>query len=468
MSAAVETPKSTELGRLDELVGRLREGAKSWVKLPLADKLGVARRMLEGFSRVADRSVAAAVAAKGIAPGSPQEGEEWLAGPYVTLRILRLTVEALEALAAGRNTPIGTVDRTIDGKLRVQVYPLTKLDKLLFDGLHGEIVLEAGATEADLEARGRYYKKGADFDANAGRVALVLGAGNVNSIPPTDVITKMFAEGKVCILKMNPVNAYVGPFIEEAFKELIEKNWLAVVYGGAEEGGYLCKHAGVDEIHITGSDKTHDMIVWGPPGKERAERMARNQPILTKEITSELGNVSPVLVVPGPYSDKQLSFQADNIGGQVTNNASFNCNAAKMLITPKGWKRTDELLTGMERAISAAPVRKAWYPGAKDRYQKLTEGRTNVKTIGAAGDDTLPWTVVRGLDAADADERNFTTEPFCSIISTTEVASDDPIEFLDKAVDFANNRLWGTLNACVVVHPDTHKDPKVNEAFERA
>src|SRR5260221_232983 len=236
MSEAIEVPKNTELRRLDELVGRLRDGAKTWVKLPLAERLQVARRMLEGFSRVAARSVQAAVAAKGIAPGSPQEGEEWLAGPYVTLRNLRLTVEALEALASGGNTPIGKVDRTVDGKLRVQMYPLTLIDKLLFDGLTAELVLEPGATEQDLEARGRFDKKAPDFAPNVGRVALILGAGNVNSIPPTDVVTKMFAEGKVCILKMNPVNAYVGPVVEEAFKELIEKGWLAVVYGGAREG----------------------------------------------------------------------------------------------------------------------------------------------------------------------------------------------------------------------------------------
>jgi aldehyde dehydrogenase (NAD(P)+) len=467
--AVVEVPRNTELARLDELVGRLREGAKSWVKLPVAQKAQIARRMLQGFARVSERSVRAAVAAKGITPGTPQEGEEWLSGPYVTLRILRLTAEALEAIAAGRNTAIGKVDRTVDGKLRAQVYPMTALDKLLFGGLTAETVFAADATEKDLEGRARFYKQGPDFDPARGRVALVLGAGNVNSIAPTDVVTKLFSEGKACILKMNPVNAYVGPFIEEAFKELIEKRWLAVVYGGAEEGSYLCKHDGVDEIHITGSDKTHDTIVWGPPGKERAERMARNQPLLDKEITSELGNVSPVLLVPGPYTSKQLAFQADNIGGQVTNNASFNCNAAKMLVTPKGWKRADELFSGLERTIGAAPVRKAWYPGAQDRYQKLTSGHAQVQTIGSAHGDQLPWTIVKGLDAADTSENNFVTEPFCSILSATEVgSSDDPIAFLEEAVEFANQRLWGTLSACVVVHPQTLRDPKLKEAFERA
>ena len=40
----------------------------------------------------------------------------------------------------------------------------------------------------------RFYK-----EANPKpRVCLVLGAGNVNSIPATDVVTKLFAEGKPC------------------------------------------------------------------------------------------------------------------------------------------------------------------------------------------------------------------------------------------------------------------------------
>jgi aldehyde dehydrogenase (NAD(P)+) len=63
-----------------------------------------------------------------------------------------------------------------------------------------------------------------------GKLVFVLGAGNIAAIPPMDVLTKMFNEGKVCILKMNPVDAYLGSFIEEAFKEAIDKNYLAVVY----------------------------------------------------------------------------------------------------------------------------------------------------------------------------------------------------------------------------------------------
>jgi aldehyde dehydrogenase (NAD(P)+) len=88
--------------------------------------------------------------------------------------------------------------------------------------------------------------------------------------------------------------------------------------------------------------------------------------------------------------------------------------------------------------------------------------------MGTAGDGELPWTLLSGLDAADASEAAFTNEPFCSILSETEVGSDDPIEFLDRAVDFANNRLWGTLSADIVVHPRSLKDARVAEALERA
>jgi aldehyde dehydrogenase (NAD(P)+) len=221
-------------------------------------------------------------------------------------------------------------------------------------------------------------------------------------------------------------------------------------------------------VHITGSDKTHDLIVWGPPGPERAERMARNKPLLEKDITSELGNVSPVIVVPGVWNDKALNFQADAIAGAVTNNASFNCNAAKMLITPKGWSQTAQLQQLIMEKAAAAPARNAWYPGAAQRYQFLTEGR-EVVTSGKAAEGQLPWTMVKGIDAGNPEDKALNTEPFCSIISATELGNpDDPAAFLEEAVKFANERLWGTLSASLVVPDSVMKDPKGKEAVEWA
>src|SRR6516162_8109575 len=41
-------------------------------------------------------------------------------------------------------------------------------------------------------------------------------------------------------------------------------------------------------------------------------------------------------------------------------------------------------------------------------------------------------------------------------------------EFLKKAVDFANTRLWGTLSATLIVHPKSTKDRHISDAVERA
>jgi aldehyde dehydrogenase (NAD(P)+) len=49
-----------------------------------------------------------------------------------------------------------------------------------------------------------------------------------------------------------------------------------------------------------------------------------------------------------------------------------------------------------------------------------------------------------------------------------QVGSADPVEFLKAATDFANNKLWGTLNATLIVHPKTLKDANNNTAFEQS
>src|SRR5690606_35864816 len=106
-----------------------------------------------------------------------------------------------------------------------------------------------------------------------GGVSVILGAGNVSSIPPMDAFTKMFIEGMVCIIKMNPVNEWVGPHLERALAPLIDAGYLHIVYGGSDVGQALVTSELIDDVHITGSDRTHDSIVWGPPGPERDRRL---------------------------------------------------------------------------------------------------------------------------------------------------------------------------------------------------
>ncbi len=454
----------TSRPHLDAMIARLQEGAGRFVRLSLPERVSLARAMQAGYLEIARASVEAGCAAKGLPLGTSAEGEEWI-NPWAVVRHLRLVAEALGELARSGNTPAGPVSRTADDRLAVRVFPAGRVDGVLFSGITAEVHLAAGVTEdAMARSRASFYKT----KSHGGRTVLVLGAGNLTAIPAMDVITKLFNEGKVCLLKMNPVSSYHGPFLEAAFAEPIARGFVAVAYGGAEEGAYLAQHPGIDEIHLTGSDRTYDELVWGPPGPDREARKARNAPLVTKPVTAELGDVSPVLVVPGPYSDRELSFQAEGIAGAVVYNASFSCASAKLLLSPRGWSGRERLLGAIEQALAGAPVRQAYYPGADERWRRLTRGRAALRMVGSAGEGQLPWTLIPDVDSADLAEPAFSVEPFCPILSETAIGSDDPLEYLERAVEFANGRAWGTLSATLVVHPRTLKDPRLGPAVERA
>jgi aldehyde dehydrogenase (NAD(P)+) len=151
----------------------------------------------------------------------------------------------------------------------------------------------------------------------------------------------------------------------------------------------------------------------------------------------------------------------------VTHNASFNCIAGKVLVMPRGWALRDRFLDLVRGFLARSPARRAWYPGAEDRWRRLTDGRSAVERIGS-GEGALPWTLLTGLDPEDRDELAFQMEPFCSILSETSVGSADPVEFLQAAVRFSNERLHGTLAAAIVTSRASERDPASGAALERA
>lgn len=458
------TPENTRHAKLDAILARLQQGAKGFAGLSIDARIALLNDMQAGFLNVAPRLVRTACKAKNIVEGTPVEAEEWGAGPVSVIRQLRLLRESLEALQTSGKTPTGKTGRTIDDRLSVQLFPMDSIDKLLFKDVTVDVHMQAGVTEDQVKQTCATYYKHPDHQ---GRVALVLGAGNITAIPPMDVITKMFNEGKACILKMNPVNAYAGPYIEEAFASAIEKNYLAVVYGDVKDSQYLVNHEQVDEIHITGSDKTHDHIVWGPPGPERNQRITDNTPVINKPITSELGCVTPVIVVPGPYKEKELAYQARDVCGAFTFNAAFLCCVPVLLVTSRGWSQRTDFLDYIDNVLASTHPRKAYYPGASERWQLLSQGKDKTSKHGAVKTGQTPWTLIRGL-SPEKDEPLYANEPFCSILAETTLPTKDPVEFLEAMVEFVNQRLWGSLTANMIIHPASLRDPVMGKAIEQA
>jgi len=223
------------------------------------------RELRRDVAAVAERWTAAVAEAESLGPN--EASEEAIVGPYLTLRQLRLLGTSLRGIAR-RGAPRipGRVTTRDDGTVSARVVPADRFDRLMYPGVSAEVVMQPGVTAHELPLTQAVAYRHPD----AGGVCLVLGAGNVSSIAPLDAIYKLFVANRVVILKMHPAQAFLTPILEAALGALIRGGYLRIVQGGAAEGAYLAGHPGVDELHITGSFRTYEAIVYGPGGTGEA------------------------------------------------------------------------------------------------------------------------------------------------------------------------------------------------------
>ncbi|GAC1567364.1 MAG: hypothetical protein NVS3B14_13200 [Ktedonobacteraceae bacterium] len=421
---------SSSQDEMDAALQTLHAHKNAWVALTVSARIVIVDRLMRDFVSIAPRWVDASVKAKGIPADAPTVAEEWGVGVWTVMKTLRQLRQVLGEIAGTGHPKIpGPVTTRPDGQVVAQVFPFNAYDRLFLMGVSAEIWMEPGVTaDALAQSQAEIYR-----DKNhEGKVALVLGAGNASSIGPLDILYKLLVEDQVVILKMNPINAYIGPMINECFRALVEPGFLRVVYGGASEGTYLCNHEMVEEIHITGSDKTFYAIVFGT-GPEGAARKASHQPLLTKRITGELGNVSPVIIVPGPWSSADLAYQAEHLVTMLTNNAGFNCNATRVIIQHSGWPQRDQLLQKVREILKETPPRNAYYPGAKERQRTFVAEHPDAEQFGAATPEQLPWTLIAGVDPQNDGDICFTTEAFCGLFAETPLEAGSVGGYIDRA-----------------------------------
>ena len=450
---------------IDAALDTLRSRKVIWAALPLLEKIDLLRELRRSFREVADQWVAACLQAEGLSASDPRSGEEWIVGPYFVQRNLRLLQESLVGISLhGAPRVPGPVRALPDGRAAARVFPYDLWDRLFYPGVTAEVWMEEGVRPEDVAATQAvaYREK-----VPRGGVAVVLSAGNVSSIGPMDALYKLFVDNEVVAFKTHRVNDYLGPLMERGFRPLIEGGFLRIVYGGREEGGYLTEHPAVDSIHITGSDKTYEAIVFGA-GEEGERRKAEGRPRLDKRITSELGNISPLVVVPGHWSADDVAYQAENIATTLTNNASFNCNATRILVLHREWPQREALLAALRTVLLRTPPRRAFYPGAAERYARFVAAHPAAEKIGEAGPGELPWTLLPDLDPEDAEQLAFNTESFCSLCGLVTLEAPSTAAFLERATELCNERLWGTLNATLIADPATQASPESGPALERA
>ncbi|MFT6110297.1 MAG: hypothetical protein ACJA2W_003222 [Planctomycetota bacterium] len=463
----IDWPDTTPPEACTQALEELRSRATAWAQLDIGERIKFLDEMAECVIEAAEDWVQVSCEAKATTDVPDVAAEEWLAGPWTVLRHVHLQARTLRDIQAhGAPRLPGKPRLGPDGRVQAPVFPTDPLDKILFRGITAEVWMERGVKLHELEeTMGWMHREGGDGASPA--ISLVLGAGNVSSIGPLDALFEMIARGCCVLLKTNPVNSYLGPIWERAFAPFIRFGALRIVHGGAAIGEYLCQHDAVDRIHITGSDRTYDAIVWGT-GDAARERKAAGEKRIDLPITAELGNVSPVIVVPGPWSRSDLRYQASNVASSLVNNAGFNCLATRVVVTADSWDQRRPFLDAVGASLEAAPSRPPYYPGALERHREYLAEHPGARRFGRDAPDRLGWTLVEGVDPKNTDDVCFQVESWCGVMAETALPAKGPADFLRGATEFCNDALWGSLNATILVHPASMRDPETARAVEHA
>ncbi|NQU47883.1 MAG: aldehyde dehydrogenase family protein [Planctomycetes bacterium] len=417
---------------LQELVETAAQGAREWAAVAAADRAALLRECMPSLQAASAEWVRMSCEAKGIDPNSALAGEEWISGPAVIMRHLRLYAETLEGKHA-------VEDLYRPEENCAQVYPSAYLDTFLFPGCKGEINFHAdgiGSQRAVQQPQ----------SLGEGGVAAVLGAGNINSIPPLDAIYLLLTRNLASIVKLNPVNDYLQRHYQRAFAPLMERGLVQFICGDHHVAAELIHNPLVSHVHLTGSEQTYDAVVWnGDTSKVEAAKYSGIKQ-LDKPVTAELGAVTPVFVVPGAWSRADLKWQARHIAGMLAHNTSFNCNAPKLLVTARHWKQREQFMTQLRAAMKELAPRRQWYPGVQQRWQAFADRYSQAEVFG-----DRQWMLIPDV-ALRVDEYACQVEAFCGILAETSVAAKHPEEFLRIAIPAVNQNVRGSLS-CVILAP---------------
>lgn len=434
---------------INEIVRNARVGEAAWAQVPLNQRITMLDQIRVDTGVNAQDWVDTAAAIKGLPATSPLVGEEWISGPWALATYVEALAATLRSLEANVN-PLShiKIHDAPGGRLALEVFPTHGMEKLLLHGFRAEVWTRPGITQTDLRKSAGLTQL--DPKETHG-VALVLGAGNITSIAPLDVLYELFAKNRSVILKLNPVLGDLKATLEKIFAPFIELGVVSIVTGDATLGALLVEHSGIDAIHITGSKTSFDAIVAA------IGRTSHPQ----KPITSELGGVSPVIVVPGNWSKADLRFQAEHVVTQRLHNSGSNCIASQVVIISSDWAQKDQFLSELKAAYRQAPDRPNWYPGGSDRITHAVRNHAGCEVT-----DSESRVLLQGLDPEDPTTSSYHTEYFSPVLSVVQLLGKGA-NFLDAAVEFSNTRLQGTLGANIIANPRTLQElgPRLDDAI---
>tara|TARA_B110000467_G_scaffold96021_1_gene86859 strand:+ start:391 stop:2028 length:1638 start_codon:yes stop_codon:yes gene_type:complete len=378
---------------------------------------------------------------KGI-KGTVAEGEEWLGGPFASTIALQYYIDFL------RNNTVITEDLINDNK--IHIFPNKPIEKLLFPFITADMHFSKNMSKSDIiNSRGFGTRLG--FKNG---ISLILGAGNVSSIPLLDTIYDMVVNRHCILLKLNPVNEYLKPVFEKVFENFISRGFMVVTTGDINVSSYMTAHSGITNMHLTGSDKTYENIVYGSTLNEKDKGKKTLSKKNKKPFTTELGNVTPFIIHPGKWSTSEIKFQARKIVTAKLNNNGFNCIAAQVIVLPKNWKQSQQLVEAIKKQLATEKDRLAYYPNSTETLKRLKSN----KTIFQENDLTCATPhLTKDLDLNDYYEKN---EVWSSTLFFKYLEHDNDLDYVNKAISYVNQDVWGNLGVAVLIKKHDSKKVK--------
>ncbi len=406
-----------------------------WAAVPPAERLHLLEQIRDNMDTYKDELGAADAAMKNALLGEDQVSDAvGMAGSIIPIaNNVSACIELYEALVHGEMPqPVGPVEQISGGRSKVQVFPRSSRDRLLYAGVTGYLVTQGAPLQVN------------PYDQEPGIIG-VLGAGNFSSA--IEMIKGLFIANSAVIHKPHHNNAESDKVWAKIMAPLVEVGALA--FADADQSRTLTADARLDKIYFTGGVETAKVI-------EKATQA---------ELVSELGGNNPCLVVPGdrPWTDKEIDHQAIQLATLGKLNGGAVCGRVQTIVTSKNWPQRDTFLAALRKAlVEGTPAVGTYYPGAGKVAQGFLEAYPDtaevLKPEGGkhAGSDFIL--------IPDAGEDSYAArhEAFCQV--NAEIALDVPAEpeaFLKAATVYVNERLLGSLGAMVMIDDDTkaaHED----------
>ena len=197
---------------IDRALAVLTAHKDAWAMMDIPGRIALLDQIKQDLLKVEKCWIAACMTAKGATYETMAEGEEWY-GLTVTYRNIRFLRKALQdILRFGKPKIPGKVTTRANGQVVAQVVPYDWKEQLALPGIRAEVWMDPTVSlhNGGIPQASFYHSQD-----RQGRVCLVLGAGNIAGLMPGDFLYKLFVEGQVVALKMNPVNEYLGPILED-------------------------------------------------------------------------------------------------------------------------------------------------------------------------------------------------------------------------------------------------------------